>query len=146
MSTAALAALCYAAAFTAGWAVAIPQAILIADNRPIRHGRWLAAYVAVACALNWLAMPTLALSLLLLPGIAGVFSATFRVALNDLRGLPWHYLGPDPANGPAPGRSRYDLLMWRMASLLHCRPATVAITVELTTAIAVYILSATWST
>lgn len=144
--TAMPAALCYAAAFTAGWAVAIPQAILIAGNRPIRHGRWLAAYVAAALALNLLAMPTVALALLLLPGMAGVFSTTFRFALNDLRGLPWHYIGPDPANGPAPGRSRYDLLMWRMASLLHCRPATVAIALELTTAIAVYILATLWNT
>lgn len=145
MSTAALAALCYAAAFTAGWAVAIPQAILIAENRPIRHGRWLAAYVTVACALNWLAMPTVAMALLLLPGMAGVFSTTFRFALNELRGMSWHYLGPDPANGPAPGRSRYDLLMWRTASLLHCRPASLAIILELTTALAVYILTVIWS-
>lgn len=140
-----IAALCYAVAFSAGWLVAIPQAILIADNKPIHHGRWLAAYMVVAFALSWTAMPTVALALLLLPGMAGVFSATFRMALNELRGLPWHYLGPDPANGPAPGRSRYDLLMWRIAAVLRCRPVAVALTLELTTALAVYILIATWS-
>lgn len=140
-----LACICYAAAFAAGWLVAFPQAILIADNKPIHHGRWLAAYMVVAFALNWIAMPTVALALVLLPGMAGMFSATFRVALNELRGLPWHYLGPDPANGHVPGRSRYDLLMWRIAAVLRCRPVAVALTLELTTALAVYILIATWS-
>lgn len=139
------AALCYAAAFSAAWLVAIPQAILIAAHKPIRHGLWLAAYAVVGLLTTWLATPTLALALLLLPGMAGVFSATFRVALNEMRGLPWHYLGPDPANGPAPDRSRYDLLMWRTAAELRCRPVAVALTLELTTALAVYILIVLWS-
>lgn len=131
-----LACICYAAAFAAGWLVAIPQAILIQDGRPIRHGLWLTLYVVVGGALAIQAMPTLDLALLVLPGMAGVFSATFRVSLNELRGLPWHYLGPDPASGPAPGRSRYDLLMWRVADLFRCRPVAVATAVELATAVA----------
>lgn len=141
-----LAALCYAAAFSAAWLVAIPQAILIDHGRPIRHGLWLAAYLVVGFLTTWMAMPTLALALLVLPGMAGVFSAAFRWALNDLRDLPWYYLGPDPANGPAPGRSTYDLLAWRIAGRLRCRPVAVALTVELGTALAVYILIAACNT
>lgn len=134
-----LAAICYAAAFSAAWSVAIPQAILIDHGRPIRHGLWLAVYAVVGFLTTWMAMPTLGLALLVLPGMAGVFSASFRLALNDLRDLPWHYLGPNPANGPAPGRSVYDLLAWRVAKRLRCRPVAVALTLELGTALAVYI-------
>lgn len=133
-----LTALCYAAAFTAAWMVAMVQSALIQDQAPIRHGWWLAGYIVVGFLTTWLAMASLGLALWLLPGMAGVFSASFRLALNELRDLPPGYMGPDPASDPAPGRSRYDEAMWRIAAALNCQPVAVALSIELGTAITVY--------
>jgi energy-converting hydrogenase Eha subunit A len=130
----------YAAAYAAGLLVAIPQAILIQSNKPIRHGLWLSAYIVVGFLSAWMTMPSAACALLASAGMAGVFSASFRFYLNDLRELPTGYLGPDPANGPAPGRSRYDMLMWRTARYFRCPPVRVALFLELGTAAAVYII------
>lgn len=124
-----------AGAFVSAWW----QARLIKANRPIRHGLWLALYAALGYAASALAFgPWWALPAAL--GMAGVFSPVFRLFLNAARWLPLDYMGPDAAT--AKGRSRYDLLCWRMSLRLGVEPVSVAITLETSAAIGVAVLFA----
>ncbi len=124
-----------AGAFVSAWW----QARLIQANKPIHHGRWLAAYAALGYGMAaWSFGPWWALPAAL--GMAGVFSPVFRLFLNAARWLPLDYMGPTTAT--AKGRSRYDLFCWRMALRLRTNPAMVALAMEGSAAIGVAILFA----
>jgi hypothetical protein len=81
-------AACIFAASFAVWC-ACDDGRQIAMNKPVRHVRqWLlrASVVTLLCVV--IGLPWLAI------GLAGLFSAVFRFALNRLRGLSPRYVGP----------------------------------------------------
>jgi len=119
-------------------AAAIWQSRLIQANKPIHHGRWLAAYIiigygsaSVAAGPWW--------GILALVGMAGMFSLWFRLVLNLERGLLPSYMGPDPAQGTA-SRSKYDLLCWRLGAKLQWPPVLVAMVIEVSAVFATWII------
>lgn len=117
---------------------AMRQASLIKAGLPIRHGRWLAVYVAIGVLLAVVIIHSW-WSLLALIGMAGIFSMYFRIFLNALRGKLPSYMGPDATDTSAT-RSQYDLLCWRIANILMWPPYMVAICIESTAACGVALL------
>lgn len=106
------------------------QARLILANKPIHHGRWLVAYIAIGYGSAYVAVgPWWALAACV--GMAGLFSLWFRMVLNARRGLLPSYMGPDPALG-TDVRSRYDLFCWHLGTRLHWQPISVARCIEAT--------------
>jgi hypothetical protein len=109
---------------TAAFAVwcACDDDLQIAMNKPVRHVRqWLlrASVVTLLCVV--IGLPWLAI------GLAGLFSAVFRYALNRLRGLsPWYV---SPSNwydwfwlwaGSMPGHGMYfGSLLWARSNFLQ---------------------------
>lgn len=128
---------------------AIWHSFTIADNKPILHGRWLAIWLTVMGAgaalvlRNWWA-------LLALLGMLGFFSACFRTFLNEYRGKPFSYMGPEPIGAQQSfleawgndfkGRSWYDLICWTIAKRLRCLPVVVALCLEGLAAAGAYVL------
>lgn len=112
---------------------AMHQARLIKAGRPIRHGFWLAAYVAVGVVLaaviirSWWFLAALV-------GMAGTFSMYFRFALNAMRGKLPSYMGPDLSSSSL-DRSRYDLFCWNVAARLGWTPHNVALAMEITASV-----------
>lgn len=119
-------------------AAGVWQARLITANKPIRHGRWLAAYIAIGYGSAFVAAGPW-WGILALVGMAGMFSLWFRLVLNLERGLLPSYMGPDPAVGSA-GRSKYDLLCWRFGAKLQWPPVLVAMGIEVSAVFATWII------
>ena len=101
-------AACIFAASFAVWC-ACDDDIQIAMNKPVRHVRqWLlrASVVTLLCVV--IGLPWMAI------GLAGLFSAVFRYALNRLRGLsPWYM---------APWSNLYDRVFYSIACLYWFTP------------------------
>jgi hypothetical protein len=109
---------------TAAFAVwcAFDDDLQIAMNKPVRHVRqWLLRASAVTLMCVVIGLPWLAI------GLAGLFSAVFRYALNRLRGLsPWYV---SPSNwydwfwlwaGSMPGHGMYfGSLLWARSNFLQ---------------------------
>lgn len=119
-------------------AAGVWQARLITANKPIRHGRWLAAYIAIGYGSAFVAAGPW-WGILALVGMAGQFSLWFRLVLNLERYLPASYMGPNPALRTA-GRSKYDLLCWRIGAKLQWPPVLVAMAIEVSAVLATWII------
>lgn len=120
-------------AIVLAYACAQVHAEMIAAHERIRHGLWLAGYIAVGYGIGYLLYgPVRGIFALLL--MACVFSTWFRTFLNTRRGLLWSYMGPRPGVDSA-NRSRYDLLCWRIAERLGWPPVFVALAAETSVAV-----------
>lgn len=84
----------YVVAMAGAFFVALIHDLIQSVQMKIRHGLWLVAEILVGLALVMHLGYDVKEGVVVLAGMAGVFSFLFRRLRNAMRGLPWYYLGP----------------------------------------------------